>query len=106
LCHLGIQHPRKRDALNATHDYYYLIDHGPQANCPDLFEEVKGMKEGQGNYHFCQESKLAKKVMGEEALNVLDPHETLLFHKYRCGEWLRNHKDEFKNVKTAWDITW
>ena len=71
------------------------------------------MIEAQGNWVFCKNLTLVKKVMYEEIIysgRVHDPIEDSPWlghnHRWRYKKWLGEHKKEFKNVTSAWDIKW
>jgi hypothetical protein len=74
---------------------------------------VEGMTEAQGNWVFCKNSILVKKVVYEEIIcagRVLNPIEDSPWlghnHRWWCKKWLGEHKKEFKNVTSVWDIKW
>lgn len=105
-------------------DFYYLIKHGRNEHCDKLLAEVakivvinetgheEKMTEGEGNYYFCKESELAKKVMREEVSigRVLHPAEEAPWlgqsHRWRCDHWFRLHKKTFEKagVKSSADV--
>jgi hypothetical protein len=112
-CRWGVQYPRKDFAGRPFADFYYLLENGPSEHCEALLKSVEGMTEVQGNWVFCKNSTLAKKVMDGEIIDagrVLDPIEDSPWlghnHRWRCKKWLGEHKKELKNVTSAWDIKW
>jgi hypothetical protein len=69
------------------------------------------MNEAQGNWVFCKNSTLVKKVIDEEIIyagRVLEQIEDSPWlghnHRWRCRKWLGEHKKEFKNGTSVWDI--
>ena len=93
-------------------DYQYKISNGPDEHCEALAQEArdKNMTEGEGNYHFCEESSLFEEVMANEILLNSVPAEEPPWsgnnHKWRCKHWLRLYEKQFKkaNVQTSADV--
>lgn len=112
-CRWGVQYPRKDYSGRFLADFYHKLENGPSEHCDALLKSVEGMTEAQGNWLFCKNSTLVKKVMDEEikdARRVLDPIEDSPWlghnHRWRRKKLLGEHKKEFKNVISVWDIKW
>ncbi|KAE9379758.1 hypothetical protein N431DRAFT_327149 [Stipitochalara longipes BDJ] len=114
-CGIGVQYPKQDFMRKALKDYYYKIENGASEHCGALLKKARenNMTEGEGNYHFCKESPLFKKVLRDENHSggrVLVPVEKAPWlgqaTRWRCEHWLRLYEKEWKKagVKNSSDV--
>jgi hypothetical protein len=107
-CRWGVPHPRKDFSGRFLADFCCKLENGPNEYCDALLKSMAGMIAAQGNWLFCKNSTIAKKVMEGEIIGaerVLDPIEDSPWlghnHRWRCKKWLGEHQKEFKNVTSV-----